>query len=324
MCGCDNFNGIPTCSEHSEGIEIRREDGTSITLRTSKEGNTLVYYLGGFNDTTENGVDGKEVELGVNATHIQWRYVGELIWKNLVALSALKGTKGDKGDTGEKGDVGEQGFQGNDGAKGSKGDPGPALMLQRTATHIQWKNEDEEDWVDLLLLSEFVGATGAKGDKGDKGDTGEPGVKGDAGAQGPAGVFDSSTYYDSEGVWKHEGSSGSPEFGSWSLRFRRSATGVIHYSIRTYKNGGGNVTYIDVAIPPRFAAANRYFPAAASISAAGHIMVGSWHRNSDGPSVANERGVVYSNDGTNWRVQIPIRDDWTWIANGSYLDKDSI
>lgn len=41
-----------------------------------------------------HGTDGREVELQVTATHIQWRYTnGE--WNNLVALSALKGDKGE-------------------------------------------------------------------------------------------------------------------------------------------------------------------------------------------------------------------------------------
>lgn len=35
------------------------------------------------------GSDGREVELQASATHIQWRYVGDLEWNNLVALDDL-------------------------------------------------------------------------------------------------------------------------------------------------------------------------------------------------------------------------------------------
>lgn len=49
---------------------------------------------------TSTGINGKEIELQKSTTHIQWRYVGDTQWLNLVALSDLKGTKGDKGDTG--------------------------------------------------------------------------------------------------------------------------------------------------------------------------------------------------------------------------------
>lgn len=41
------------------------------------------------------GEDGKQIELRATQTHIQWRYVGEKNWKNLVALSLLGGVGGD-------------------------------------------------------------------------------------------------------------------------------------------------------------------------------------------------------------------------------------
>ena len=42
-----------------------------------------------------DGTDGREIELQVNATHIQWRYVGDESWQNIILLSELKGKKGD-------------------------------------------------------------------------------------------------------------------------------------------------------------------------------------------------------------------------------------
>lgn len=47
--------------------------------------------------TTGGGTNGKEIELQKSTTHIQWRYVGDTDWTNLVALSDLKGTDGDTG-----------------------------------------------------------------------------------------------------------------------------------------------------------------------------------------------------------------------------------
>ncbi len=35
------------------------------------------------------GIDGREVEFRTNATHIQWRYVGESNWKNLLEISSI-------------------------------------------------------------------------------------------------------------------------------------------------------------------------------------------------------------------------------------------
>lgn len=50
--------------------------------------------------SNETGTDGREIELQKSTDYIQWRYVGDGTWNNLVPLSDLKGAKGDKGDIG--------------------------------------------------------------------------------------------------------------------------------------------------------------------------------------------------------------------------------
>ena len=95
------------------------------------------------------GKDGREIEIRNNGTAIQWRYVGDESWTDLVQLSSLKGEKGDKGD---KGDTGETGPQGPAGETGPQGPVGPA------------------------------GKDGAQGPKGDTGEIGPQGPKGDTGA----------------------------------------------------------------------------------------------------------------------------------------------
>lgn len=77
----------------------------------------------------KDGKDGREIELQTSPTHIQWRYVGEAEWKNLIAIADLKGPKGEKGDPGEKGDRGERGatgYPGSQGPRGAQGFTGPA------------------------------------------------------------------------------------------------------------------------------------------------------------------------------------------------------
>ena len=77
-----------------------------------------------------SGKDGREVELQNNGTAIQWRYVGDSSWTDLVQLSEITGPQGSKGNTGETGPQGEMGPQGpvgpagKDGAQGPKGDTG--------------------------------------------------------------------------------------------------------------------------------------------------------------------------------------------------------
>lgn len=90
-----------------------------------------------------NATNGREVELQKSATHIQWRYVGESNWINLVALADITGAKGSTGAKGEKGDAGIQGEKGEKGDQGLKGD---------------------------------TGEKGIKGDKGEKGDKGADAV----------------------------------------------------------------------------------------------------------------------------------------------------
>mgnify|MGYP002349490600 FL=1 len=53
-----------------------------------------------------DGAGGREIELQKDLYYIQWRYVGEAGWRNLIAYSDLRGDKGDKGDTGPQGPSG--------------------------------------------------------------------------------------------------------------------------------------------------------------------------------------------------------------------------
>lgn len=60
----------------------------------------------GDGDPFAAGADGREVELQASATHIQWRYVGDPTWTDLIALSLLTGADGEDGVDGDDGDDG--------------------------------------------------------------------------------------------------------------------------------------------------------------------------------------------------------------------------
>src|SRR5690606_35112184 len=100
----------------------------------------------------EKGEDGREVELRKGETHVQWRYVGEPSWQDLVALADLKGDKGDPGEPGA------------DGADGANGADGREVELQKSATHIQWRYEDDGSWPDLVALADLEGEKGDPGE----------------------------------------------------------------------------------------------------------------------------------------------------------------
>lgn len=100
------------------------------------------------------GSTGREIELQKTIDYIQWRYVGDPTWTNLVPLSSLKGDKGDVGNDGQmgiQGNVGPQGNQGIQGIRGLQGSPG---------------------------ITGSQGVPGVKGERGLKGDTGSQGIQG--------------------------------------------------------------------------------------------------------------------------------------------------
>jgi hypothetical protein len=88
------------------------------------------------------GVDGREIELQVTTTYIQWRYVGDIAWINLIPLGALTGPAGTAGINGR------------------------SVELQKTDTYIQWRLVGDTEWINLITVSSL---------KGDKGDTGAAG-----------------------------------------------------------------------------------------------------------------------------------------------------
>lgn len=51
------------------------------------------------------GKDGREVEIGSDDEYLQWRYVGDTAWQNLIAKSSLVGPQGPKGEPGDGADV---------------------------------------------------------------------------------------------------------------------------------------------------------------------------------------------------------------------------
>lgn len=89
----------------------------------------------------EPGEDGREIELQKTVTHIQWRYVGDPTWTNLVALADITGPAG---------------------ANGGDGNDGREIELQKTSTHIQWRYAGGA-WTNLVALSDITGPAGADG-----------------------------------------------------------------------------------------------------------------------------------------------------------------
>ena len=81
-------------------------------------------------------VDGREVEMQKSATHVQWRYVGEETWINLIPLADITGPSG---------------------ANGADGDE---VEMRTNSTHVQWKLLSASVWNNLIPLADLKGEAG--------------------------------------------------------------------------------------------------------------------------------------------------------------------
>ena len=149
------------------------------------------------------GADGDEVEMRTNSTHVQWKLLSASVWNNLIPLVDLKGEAGtgltNRGvwaaNTFNPGDyVFSTGSIGSGNAMwvlsdsapytssvqpkddpthwieqaapaGPTGDDGLSVELQKSATHIQWRQTDGA-WTNLVALTDLEGAPGSAGTNG--------------------------------------------------------------------------------------------------------------------------------------------------------------
>ena len=72
-------------------------------------------------------------------------------------------------------------------AGGTSGKDGREVELRNNGTAIQWRYAGDDNWTDLVQLSEITGPQGPKGNTGETGPQGEMGPQGPAGETGPQG-----------------------------------------------------------------------------------------------------------------------------------------
>lgn len=70
------------------------------------------------------GDPGEPIELRITNDFIQWKYIEDIDWINLISILEITGPQGLKGDQGIQGLKGDQGIQGLTGSQGLKGDKG--------------------------------------------------------------------------------------------------------------------------------------------------------------------------------------------------------
>ena len=107
------------------------------------------------------GTDGREIEIQAGETHIQWRFVGDENWTDLISIAAITGTPGADGSNGADG---INGIDGNNGTDGTDGTDGREILLQADSTYIQWRYVGESEWTNLVELASLKGEPGDPGD----------------------------------------------------------------------------------------------------------------------------------------------------------------
>lgn len=235
-----------------------------------------------------NGADGDEVEMRTNSTHVQWKLLSASVWNNLIPLADLKGEAGtgltnrgvwaagtfNPGDyvfaTGSIGS-GNAMWVLSDSAPyassvqpkddptrwieqaapaGPAGDDGLSVELQKSATHIQWR-QTGGTWADLVLLADLVGAAGSAGAAGAKWHTGTDVPAAGTGVDGDFYLRSNGDYYGpkASGAWgavvdSLKGSAG--DAGSdYSLTFIDKGTGAVA-STQTFDVAAGAVQRLQV------------------------------------------------------------------------------
>jgi len=83
------------------------------------------------------GSSGREVQIQNNGSYIQWRYVGDPSWINIVALSDLKGNPGNDGA---------------DGQDGQDGTDGETPQFRMSGNTLQYKFPSQNTWTDLFTF----------------------------------------------------------------------------------------------------------------------------------------------------------------------------
>ena len=192
---CDTVEDFDTVAQKGMDIKyhglITTEKQTGLTKVCKLVEDAYVWEVlgakGEKGDTGEQGPIGPKGEQGIQGLKGEKGEVGP---QGPAGEQGLQGPKGEIGDIGPQGPKGETGEQGPQGLKGEPGANGKEVVIQKGSTHIQWKYADEEEWKDVVALTELTGAQGPKGEKGDigiQGPKGDQGLKGETGEQGPQG-----------------------------------------------------------------------------------------------------------------------------------------
>ena len=165
------YNTTVATLQALEGIEPSGqivEDNPEIIESILKRLDVLEENVGSGSGTP--GKDGREIELQKSSTAIQWRYVGDESWTDLVQLSEITGPAGPQGEQGPKG---ETGSQGQTGPQGPKGDPGTTPNIQIGTVQTLEPGQQATASMSGTPENPILNIGIPKGEKGDPGESSE-------------------------------------------------------------------------------------------------------------------------------------------------------
>jgi hypothetical protein len=169
MEGSENYSRIytpvrdPGVKDNDERVKYDADDpaagylsekiiaGENVTIAegTGENAKKLVISV-----TISSGTDGREVELRVDSGYVQWRYVGDESWTNLIALATITGADGAPGTPGADGQDGAPGTPGADGEDGRE------VELRVDSGYVQWRYVGDVAWTNLIELTAIKGDAG--------------------------------------------------------------------------------------------------------------------------------------------------------------------
>ena len=113
-----------------------------------------------------DGANGRATEFKVSETHLQWRYVGDSTWRDLISLATITGPVGPVGPAGASGASGPAGATGPQGLQGPRGDVGPQgiqgppgadgvfVIFDYSSGIAQWRYSNEDTFQPLFTYNE--------------------------------------------------------------------------------------------------------------------------------------------------------------------------
>lgn len=155
--GLPGLAGLPGKSAYQTWLDLGNIGSEADFLVTLRGVPGLPGNDGDDGEDGDDGQDGREIELRSNGTHVQWRYLGDADWTDIVEIASLRGPKGEDGTDGSDGN---DGTNGSDGSDGQDGADGREVQLQKNTTHIQWRYVGTSVWSNLVPLSDIKGEAG--------------------------------------------------------------------------------------------------------------------------------------------------------------------